>query len=78
MHFFRSEEHLKNWPHFDPSTREGMVPLKDLIALFSIDFFKKRLDPDYFSRLSEYIVGFFPMLQQIRKTGPFWIPGSGG
>jgi len=74
MHFFRSEEHLKNWTQYDPATEEGMVPLKDLITLFSIDFFTKRLEPDYFSHLAEYMVGFFPMLSQIGKTGSFWMP----
>ena len=77
MHFFRSEEHLKNWAQFDPSTLDGMVPLKDLITLFSIEFFQKRLEPDYLSRLPEYMAGFFPALQQIGKTGSFWMPGAG-
>ncbi|MFO7963633.1 MAG: hypothetical protein R6U50_06920 [Desulfobacterales bacterium] len=78
MHFFRSEEHLNNWAQFDPSTRDGIVPLTDLIALFSLDFFKRRLDPDYFSHLSEYMMGFIPRLQEIGKTGPFWLPEMEG
>jgi hypothetical protein len=77
MHFFRSEEHLNNWTEFDPATRDGMVPLNDLVTLFSIEFFQKRLEPDYLSGLSEYIVGFFPALVQIGKTGAFWMPGAG-
>jgi hypothetical protein len=74
MHFFRSEDHLKKWPHYKPETQEGIVPLSDLFKLFSINFFKKRLEPDYFLRVAEYMGDFFPALVQIGKTGPFWIP----
>ena len=74
MHFFRSEEHVKNWSRFDPETQDGIVPLKGLNELFSIEFFKRRLDPDYFVRQGEYIADFFPALKKIGKTGPFWLP----
>ena len=74
MHFFRSEEHLKSWAQFDPKNIDGMVPIRDLIELFSIKFFQKRLDPDYFLHQGEYIADFFPTLKKIGKTGPFWLP----
>jgi hypothetical protein len=74
MHFFRSEEHLRNWKQFDPETVEGIIPLNDLVKLFSIDFFRKRLAPDYVSNMQEYIAGFFGTLKEIGKTGAFWVP----
>lgn len=74
MLFFRSEEHLRNWVDFNPETEEGIIPLPDLVKLFSIDFFRKRLEPDYISNMQEYIAGFFATLKEIGKTGPFWIP----
>jgi hypothetical protein len=74
MHFFRSEEHLEKWNQFDPATREGITPIQDLVDLFSIEFFQKRLEPDYFSHMNEYLMGFFPALIKIGKTGSFWMP----
>ena len=53
MTFFRSEEHLRNWAQFDPATEEGIIPLNDLIKLFSGRTFRRRLDPDYFSHMHE-------------------------
>jgi hypothetical protein len=74
MHFFRSEEHLHNWAAFDPANEEGIISLSDLVKGFSIDFFKRRLDPDYVSRVQEYMGGFLTTLKEVGKTGPFWVP----
>ena len=72
MTFFRSEEHLRNWAQYDSSTEDGILPLKDLMKLFSGEMFRRRLDPDYFSHMREYGAGFMKSLQEIGKTGPFW------
>lgn len=74
MNFFRSEEHLRNWKQFDPETVDGIVPLNGLVKLFSINFFRKRMEPDYVSHLQEFIAEFFATLHEIGKTGPFWVP----
>jgi hypothetical protein len=74
MVFFRSEEHLRNWADFTPEKEDGIIPLSDLVALFSINFFRKRLEPDYVSRLPEFMGEFFATLKDIGKTGPFWVP----
>jgi hypothetical protein len=55
MLFFRSEEHLKNWPQYDPATEGGISQLEGLLAMFSANLFKKRLDPDYFSNMKKYV-----------------------
>lgn len=74
MVFFRSEEHLKNWADYDAANDAGIIPLPDLVKLFSIEFFRRRMDTDYVSRLQEYLGEFFSTLKEIGKTGPFWLP----
>jgi hypothetical protein len=39
---------------FDPAAEQGIVPLEGLIHLFSLDMFKRRLDPDYATRSRKY------------------------
>ncbi len=72
MNFFRSEEHVRNWARFDPATEDGVVPLKDLVKLFSGRYFRRRLDPDYVSHSREYAREMVKTLDEIGKTGPFW------
>jgi len=72
MTFFRSEAHLRNWAQFDSATEEGIIPLDDLIKLFSGRDIRRRMDPDYFSHMSEYNADFMATLKEIGKTGPFW------
>jgi len=74
MNFFRSEEHLRNWSDFDPSTLPGILPLADLMTVFSADFFKRRLDVDYLSKMRQYGGGFVAALKQVGKSGDFWVP----
>jgi len=72
MHFFRSEEHIRNWVRFDPVTEDGITLLNDLVKLFSCEYFRRRLDPDYFSKRLQYRAEFLSLLREIGKTGPFW------
>jgi len=72
MNFFRSEEHIRSWVRFDPATEDGIIPLADLVRLFSCEHFRKRLEPDYFSNRLQYRREFLSTLKEIRKTGPFW------
>jgi len=74
MLFFRSEEHLRDWTDFDSEKEDGIIPLPDLVKLFSIEFFRRRLDADYVSRVPEYMGEFFATLKEIGKSGPFWVP----
>jgi hypothetical protein len=55
MLFFRSEEHLKNWEHYDPATEGGISQLNGLLRMFSGNVFKRRMDPDYFSNMKKYM-----------------------
>jgi hypothetical protein len=75
MNLFRSEEHIRNWGRFDPATKEGILPLEDLVRLFSGNLFRKRLDPDYVSHNREYLGEWLATLAEIAEDRPFWSPG---
>ena len=72
MLFFRSEEHLKNWSKYDPDLREGIISLPDLVRLFSGEYFKRRLDADYFSHMRQYAAEFINDIKKLEKAGSFW------
>ena len=76
MNLFRSEEHIRNWPSFDPATEEGIVPLTQLMEMFSANLFSKRLEPDYFSHIQEYMGEVLTALGELAKERPFWSPPS--
>jgi hypothetical protein len=76
MNLFRSEEHIRNWTRFDPAAAEGIIPLADVVRLFSGDLFQKRFSLDYVSRNQDYLSGFVAALMEIAKTRPFWSPGG--
>jgi len=74
MNLFRSEEHVHHWSGFKSDTEQGIVPLPELLKLFSGSFFTRRLDPDYVSRSREYLGQLLTALTEIGKTRPFWAP----
>jgi len=74
MNLFRSEEHARNWSGFKADTEEGIVPLPEMVSLFSGSFFSRRMDPDYMSHFEEYIAEFLTILTEIGETRPFWAP----
>ena len=71
MNLFQSEEHVRNWIGFKADTEDGINKLSDVAMLFSINFFKNRLDPDYVSRIGEYRMELIDIL---KKLGSFWQP----
>jgi hypothetical protein len=72
MNLFRSEEHIRNWPGFESGSEDGIVPLDDLVKLFSGSYFRRRMDPDWVSRSREYAREMVKTFGEIGKTGPFW------
>jgi hypothetical protein len=72
MNLFRSEEHIRSWSRFDPAAEQGIVPLADLVALFSLDMFRKRLEPGYVSRSRQYAGEFLEAIGGLAETRPFW------
>jgi hypothetical protein len=75
MDLFRSEEHVKNWPHYDPVSAESIMPLSNWATVFGGPLFRKRLEPDYLSHVKEYGAEMLATLHKFGKTGAFWIPG---
>ena len=71
MNLFRSEEHVRNWSGYKADTEEGINRLSDVVGLFSINFFTRRLDPDYVPRMKEYLMGLIGIL---KGMGSFWQP----
>ncbi len=72
MNLFRSKEPIRSWTQFKEGTEEGIIPLDDLLMLFSVSYFRNRLDPDWVSRMGEYRKEILATLGKIGKTGPFW------
>jgi hypothetical protein len=72
MNLFRSEDHIFNWAQYKEGTEEGIIPIEDLLKLFSGTYFRRRLDPDWVSRSREYLKEWVPALIEIGKTGQFW------
>ncbi len=72
MNLFRSEEHVKNWPVYDPVSAESIMALADWALVFSGPLMKRRLDPDYLARVKEYGDELFLSLKRLGKAGPFW------
>ena len=71
MNLFRSEEHIRNWSGFKTGTEEGINKLSDVAGLFSVNFFTKRLDSDYVSRMQDYLTELIGIL---KGMGSFWQP----
>jgi len=71
MNLFRSEEHVRNWSGYKADTEEGINQLSDVVGLFSSNFFTRRLDPDYASRIQEYLMELIGIL---KGMGSFWQP----
>ncbi|MBI4774208.1 MAG: hypothetical protein HY788_08515 [Deltaproteobacteria bacterium] len=71
MNLFRSEEHVRNWSGFKPGTEQGINPLAGVVGLFSGPFFTKRLEPDYASRMQNYLMELIGVL---KTMGSFWQP----
>jgi len=71
MNLFRSEEHVRNWSGFKTDTEEGINPLSDVAGLFSGNFFTRRLDPDYVSRMQAYLM---ELIGALKGLGSFWQP----
>jgi hypothetical protein len=76
MNLFRSEEHIRNWARYDPAAEQGILPLGNIVEVFSGKFMQKRLDLDYASHSLAYFDGVVSVISEIAKMRPFWRPGS--
>jgi hypothetical protein len=51
MNLFRSEEHARNWPGFNPEQEQNLLPVAAWAERFSAPMFRNRARPDYISWL---------------------------
>jgi hypothetical protein len=74
MNLFRSEEHARRWPDFQPRAEEGFISLEALAGFFGTETRRHMLDADYLStwyprRAAERRA----YLERIGKAVPFWL-----
>jgi hypothetical protein len=74
MNLFRSEEHVKNWSHYDSASAESVMPLCDWATVFGGNLCRNRLQPDYVARVTEYASELLLSLKKLGKEGRFWSP----
>ncbi len=72
MNLFACEENVFLWSQSDPESADGIRPLADWAAVFSIDMFRRRLDPDYLSKMQEYRLDMRRVLEERGMTGPWY------
>jgi hypothetical protein len=74
MNLFRSEEHIRNWKHYDPAAEQGILSLQNIVHVFSGKFMQKRLDLDYASHALEHFGETLSVISDIARMRPFWNP----
>jgi hypothetical protein len=74
MNLFRSKEHARNWPEFEPATEEGIISLQDGASLMSTPRHSERLSSHYVSSAAEAAPAFFEKLRQVTNNSQFWAP----
>ena len=73
MLLFWSEEHARSWPHFNPASAEGTMPLANWVEMFSVESMKHMLDGDYISRWQPLRAGERnEVMDRLGKVTPFW------
>lgn len=72
MNLFACEENVFKWSQTDPASGDGIRSLEDWAAVFSIDLFKRRLDPDYLSKMADYRGAMRDILVERGMTGPWF------
>ena len=74
MNLFACEENVFKWLQTDPESSDGIRPLEDWAEVFSGEMFRRRLDADYLSKMTEYRQEMGRLLQQRGMTGPWYFP----
>ena len=72
MNLFACEDNVFKWSQTDPNSGDGIRPVEDWAAVFSIDLFRRRLDPDYLSKMQSYRAEMRAVLEQRGMTGPWF------
>lgn len=72
MNLFRSEEHVRAWSLFDPSSAEGIMPVRSWIRFFAQGRLRARLDPDFVLKGAGLRPTRDEILAEMGKRGPYW------
>ena len=72
MNLFRSEETVAGWSQTAPGSEEGIRPVRTWAGMFSADLFRRRLDPDYFSKVPEYLGAMMALMAELDMKGPYF------
>ena len=72
MNLFRSEETVAGWSQTAPGSAEGILPVRTWAAMFSGDLFRRRLDPDYLSKVPEYLGSMMTLMAELDMRGPYF------
>jgi class 3 adenylate cyclase len=70
MNLFRSEEHLTRWLHHWHAAGDYVLPVSEWAKVFSAPTFRRRLDPDYLARASDYLEEYRRALRTAGKALP--------
>lgn len=74
MNLFRSEEHVRRSALFNPESRDGLIPLADLAALFGTPSRRHLLDENYLSFwYPQRYLERRTYLERIGKATPHWL-----
>lgn len=72
MNLFACEDNVFKWSQTDQNSADGIRSVEDWAAVFSINLFKRRLDPDYLSKMQSYRAEMRTALEQRGMTGPWF------
>ena len=72
MNLFRSEEHVRRFWGYDAAAEEGTMPLAEWAYVFSVEFCRTKLEPDFFLHGLRLREGLFRAFRELGKSGPFW------
>jgi hypothetical protein len=74
MNLFRSEDHARRWPQFNPQSEEGFIALPELAGFFATESRHHMLEADYLSTwFPKRVAERRAFLEQIGKATPFWL-----
>ena len=65
MNLFRSEEHARRWADFDPGSRDGIKPVRELVEAFATPLITERLKEDYVRRVEERLPALLAALDRL-------------
>ncbi len=72
MNLFRAEEHAKNWSGGRRVAAGGLLPLNDILTIFSAPNYRQRLNGRYISALPELRKTQLETIERVTGGHPFW------